>query len=258
MLAYAAGFVLVIYSLQRHHCIPTRPVLIAGAIALPFHLLSLHLLMHMPDGNVRFGFYNLLSLVTAVIVLLTLITSLYRPIINSTIVAYPLAALALLLSLIGDHSHAPVRPLSTGSEVHVLLSIMAYCLLTLATIQAALLSVLEKRLHLHRTKRLLGLLPPLQTMEQLLFEMMTIGVILLTLAILSGFVYLHDVFAQHLLHKTVFSLLAWSIFTTLVIGHHLFGWRGRIAVRGTLTGFVLLLLGFFGSQLVLELILHRA
>ena len=101
------------------------------------------------------------------------------------------------------------------------------------------------------------LLPPLQTMESLLFELLWVGEILLTLAILSGFYFLEDMFAQHLVHKTVFALSAWFIYALLLWGRHQMGWRGTKAIRWALAGFVCLMLAYFGSKLVLEIILNR-
>jgi ABC-type uncharacterized transport system permease subunit len=87
--------------------------------------------------------------------------------------------------------------------------------------------------------------------------MLTTGIVFLTLSLASGFLFIEDLFAQHLVHKTVLSILAWIIFTGLLIGRSRYGWRGQTAIRWTLIGFALLLLAYFGSKLVLELILHR-
>ena len=70
-------------------------------------------------------------------------------------------------------------------------------------------------------------------------------------------IFLEDIFAQHLVHKTVLSLVAWCIFAILLWGRHVLGWRGNTAVKLTLAGFVVLMLAFFGSKLVLEVILQR-
>jgi ABC-type uncharacterized transport system permease subunit len=94
-------------------------------------------------------------------------------------------------------------------------------------------------------------------MEAMLFELLWIGVALLTIAIVSGAVFVDDIFAQHLVHKTVLTIAAWLLFSTLLWGHYKLGWRSKTAVRFTLTGFALLMLAFFGSKLVLELILQR-
>jgi ABC-type uncharacterized transport system permease subunit len=94
-------------------------------------------------------------------------------------------------------------------------------------------------------------------MESLLFQMLATGIVFLTLSLTSGFIFIENLFAQHLVHKTVLSILAWIIFTGLLIGRSRYGWRGQTAIQWTLIGFILLLLAYFGSKLVLELILHR-
>jgi ABC-type uncharacterized transport system permease subunit len=94
-------------------------------------------------------------------------------------------------------------------------------------------------------------------METLLFQMIGTGLFFLSISLVSGFIFIEDLFAQHLVHKTVLSIIAWIIFSSLLIGRFRYGWRGKTAVRWTLTGFFLLLLAYFGSKLVLEIILHR-
>jgi len=138
---------------------------------------------------------------------------------------------------------------------HILLSVLAHSLLAIATLQALLLSYQYKKLKTRHPKGLIGILPPLQTMETLMFELVWAGFALLTLSILSGLIYLDNIFAQHLAHKTVFSILAWFIYATLLWGRHSIGWRGIIAIRWMLVGFAALMLAYFGSKIVLEVIL---
>ena len=94
-------------------------------------------------------------------------------------------------------------------------------------------------------------------MEALLFEFVLVGEILLTLSIITGFIFLENIFAQHLAQKTFFSMLAWLVYAFLLIGKYKLGWRGNTAIRWTLAGFLFLMLAYFGSKLVLEMILHR-
>jgi ABC-type uncharacterized transport system permease subunit len=94
-------------------------------------------------------------------------------------------------------------------------------------------------------------------METLLFQMLGVGVFFLSISLISGFMFVENLFAQHLVHKTVLSILAWIIFSSLLLGRTRYGWRGQLAIQWTLIGFVSLLLAYFGSKLVLELILHR-
>ncbi len=134
---------------------------------------------------------------------------------------------------------------------------LAYSLLSIAAIQSIVLALQDRRLRHKHPGGLTGALPPLQVMESLLFQMIGLGFIFLSLSLLSGIVYLEDIFAQHLVHKTVLSIVAWAVFGVLLWGRWHSGWRGRTAIRWTLGGFVLLLLAYFGSKLVLELILGR-
>ena len=124
-------------------------------------------------------------------------------------------------------------------------------------VQAALLAIQDRHLHNRQPGGFVRSLPPLQTMESLLFQMIAIGFTLLTLALITGSLYLDDIFARHLAHKTILSIAAWIIFATLLWGRYHYGWRGRKAIRWTLGGFFMLMLAYFGSKLVLELVLKR-
>ena len=99
------------------------------------------------------------------------------------------------------------------------------------------------------------MMPPLTTMESLLFDAIIIGFVCLSVSLVSGMVFLEDMFAQHLAHKTVLSIIAWLVFAILLTGRWMVGWRGRTAIRWTLGGFISLMLAYFGSKFVLELIL---
>jgi ABC-type uncharacterized transport system permease subunit len=96
-------------------------------------------------------------------------------------------------------------------------------------------------------------------MEKLLFRVIWVGFILLTLTLLSGIVFSEEVFGQPLkfTHKTLFGIISWGVFAALLTGRQLYGWRGRIAIRWTLAGFIILLLAYLGSKFVLEVILQR-
>ena len=56
----------------------------------------------------------------------------------------------------------------------------------------------------------------------------------------------------------MFGVLSWLTFGVLLAGRWLYGWRGRTALRWTLSGFVLLILAYVGSRFVLEVILGRS
>jgi ABC-type uncharacterized transport system permease subunit len=174
---------------------------------------------------------------------------------TTSLLAWEVAALTLAFDLAPVHDHAP---LSGAVEAHVILSLLAYGLLLLAAGQAVLLWYQERRLQRREVQGLIGLLPPLAVMESLLFQILLLGVVLLTFALATGFTFVQDLRAQHLLHKTVLSVLAWVILVVLLWGRWRHGWRGPRAVALTLAGFATLVLAYFGSRFVLEVLLGRS
>ncbi|MFB9885957.1 cytochrome C assembly family protein [Balneatrix alpica] len=209
-----------------------------------------------PEGWLL-DFVSLSSLMAIVLVSLVVVSSLTRPLENLLVIILPVAILTLALEwLLPQHGSA--KHYHPGVLIHILASMLAYALLALAGIQALLLARQDWQLKHHHPSGIVKSLPPLQTMEKLLFELVWGGMVLLTLGLLTGFIFVENLFAQHLVHKTLLSLLAWVLFAILLWGHHRLGWRSRTAVRWTLGGFILLMLGFFGSKWVLEFVLGSA
>ena len=146
---------------------------------------------------------------------------------------------------------------SVALTAHILLSMGAAALLFAAAVNALLLVFLDRRLRRRRIADLPSTLPPLDALEKTMFRLIGTGFVFLTLALLTGFIFVTNLFEQHLIHKTVLSLVAWVIFGILLIGRIRYGWRGRLAVRWTLSGFGFLTLAYFGSKFVLETVLGR-
>ena len=171
----------------------------------------------------------------------------------------PLASIAAVLPLFFPSPHVLLHTDSLWFRAHFLVAMLASSLFTLAALHAALMMVAEHYLHQGRLPRLLINLPPLLTMEALLFRLIHLAFGLLTLTLLSGICFSDLLFGTpfSLSHKTVFAGLAWLIFAVLLFGRHVWGWRGQLALRWTLTGFVSLVLAYLGSRFVLEIILGR-
>jgi ABC-type uncharacterized transport system permease subunit len=140
---------------------------------------------------------------------------------------------------------------------HVLLSMAAAALLLAAAVTALILVFMDRKLRARRIADLPTVLPPLDSVEKVMFRLIGVGFTLLTLALFTGFVFVTNLRAQHLEHKTILSCVAWVLFGVLLVGRVRYGWRGRPAVRWTLSGFVFLVLAYFGSKFVLETVLGR-
>lgn len=209
------------------------------------------------DVGINLSFFNTAALVMLIIVLLLIGAALTNPVEKLGLVIFPLASILVLLKLLFPENVHIIKQHSWGMDAHIIVSIIAYSLLNIAAVQAILLAFQDRQLHHRQANRLIRALPPLQTMESLLFQMIGAGLVLLTISLSTGFIFLEDIFAQHLAHKTVFSILAWIAFAILMVGRIRYGWRGQTAIRWTLTGFISLMLAYFGTKMVLELILQK-
>jgi ABC-type uncharacterized transport system permease subunit len=144
-------------------------------------------------------------------------------------------------------------------RLHLVLAMGAYSLFTIASLQALLMAILEKRLHNGALTGAFATLPPLLSLERILFRIIGIAFVLLTATLVTGFVFSEQVFSRAMRfdHKTLFAITSWVIFAGLLLGRRIYGWRGRTAIRWILAGFVALLLAYIGSRFVLEVILRR-
>jgi ABC-type uncharacterized transport system permease subunit len=256
ILFYIGAATTQLYPMTTARLAHKRLLFIAGMIAISLHGILLYGQIFISSG-INFGFFNAASLVTWGIALLLLVTLLAKPVENLLIVLFPLAALMVGLEMYFPSQRILATDLNFGVQLHIFYSILAYSILSIAALQAIFLAIQDYQLHHKHPGWALQMLPPLQVMEVLLVQMIGIGVILLTASLLSGFIFLENIFAQHLVHKTVLSMVAWLIFVALLWGRWQYGWRGKTLVRWNLSGFFILMLAYFGSKLVLELILKR-
>ena len=239
-----------------------------------------------PEGEMVYGFAFALSAMVWLGVLIYWIESLFFPLDGLRMLALPVAFVSCLLPLM--FGGVKVLPYSADLlfKLHFLVANMAYGLLALAAAHAALMLLVERRLHAVRGARVslarpdsraalraatrdpsldhwasnwLDALPPLLTLEKLLFRLIWAGFVLLTLALVSGILFSEQLFHQPLRfdHKTIFAVLSWVMFGGVLAGRMFNGWRGRTALRWVLASFVALLLAYVGSRFVLEVLLHR-
>ncbi len=232
---------------------PGHLVRLLGGAAMLFHGLLIYQDVYGASGF-DLGVYPMLSMTSLSIVAIVMLSSLRRPVDNLFIIIFPLAAAAILLAMALPGGYSAHDGVSSGILSHIILSVIAYSLLTIAAVQALLLSFGDSLMR-HRRLAILRNMPSLEAMEQLMFEMLWFGLMFLTLSIVSGFIFLEDMSGPGLIHHTAITFAAWVVFIILTWGRRQLGWRGAVASRWVLSGFLLLALGYFGSKIVLEIIL---
>lgn len=256
---YLTSGILLLLKLNGHASVAALPrfqLLVPAVIAILLHGWLVYQGLLTPQG-LNVDFFAVLSLVGWLVALLLISAAFTQPIESLGIFVFPAAALMLGLRLLNPEGHYLSQNLGTGLEFHILISILAYSLLSIAAVQAILLYIQDTHLHNKHPGGFIRALPPLETMETLLFQMIGLGFIVLSISLLSGVPYIENILDQRLVHKTVLSVTAWFVFGILLFGRWRFGWRGRTAIRWTISGFFLLMLAYFGSKFVIQLILQQ-
>jgi ABC-type uncharacterized transport system permease subunit len=245
------------------HAVPAE----RGFNAIEHHIVLLPLALHTllltravfaPDG-LHLGIGNAVSAILWLTVLIYWLGNYFYRLEGLQALVLPLAAVASALPAIMPSLGALPNTEFVAFKAHLLIAMLAYSLFTIASLHVLLMALIERQLHHGVLPRGLGQLPPLLAMETLLFRIIWAGFILLTATLASGIVFSEELFGRAVTfsHKTVFGVASWTIFALLLAGRHVYGWRGRVAVRWTLAGFLTLVLAYLGSKFVLEVILGR-
>jgi ABC-type uncharacterized transport system permease subunit len=226
---------------------------------MTLHAMLLYQSVFAGDG-MRLGIGNAISMIVWLTVVIYWLGNLVYNVEGLQAMVLPVAAVCAVLPAIFPATRALPNTELAAFKAHLLIAMFAYSLFTIASLHVLLMALLERRLHGGELPFALQKLPPLLTMETLLFRIISAGFVLLTLTLASGIVFSEELFgkAMRFNHKTVFGILSWLIFAALLGGRQLYGWRGRTAVRWTLTGFMMLVLAYVGSKFVLEVILGKA
>lgn len=229
---------------------------------LPLAPLALHLYL-LYQGvfggeGIRIGFSTSISAVAALTVLFYAVAAWRHHLggVQGFVLAFAGVSVAI-------EALAPLPPAAAYSgrplfSLHMAMAFSAYALFSIAALHALLIALAEKHLHRAVPPKVVANLPPLLTLERLLFRMIQAGFVLLTLTLFTGVLFAEEIFghAFPFNHKTVFGLAAWLIFAALLLGRRVYGWRGRTAIFWTLSGFMSLMLAYVGVKFVLEVLLR--
>jgi ABC-type uncharacterized transport system permease subunit len=250
-LLYLTATVLQALRLNLTRFMSEKIILGIGLAAITLHALLLYYWIDTHLGQ-NLDMLNVFSLITWLIAVLILFTALRIPIANLCLFILPLAVVSIVLALAFPGQHIIATRSNPTELLHILLSILAFSVLGIASLQALVVALQDYRLHHKKTTLFHSVLPPLETMEILLFRMIAVGFVLLCLSLASGVWFMsHTLLTTSIQQKIMLSLIAWVVFALLLAGRHWFGWRGRTAIRFTLLGFGTLILAYFGTKLAL-------
>lgn len=260
-----AGLALYCGRMKRHTAATAPATRTAERVAIVVPLLLHGWLLYrlvFTDAGFNMGVTIAISLITWITLALYLASSMRYHLEALNPIVLPIAAVgALLPTLIPDTHLLPYGGYALF-KAHFLTAFLAYALFTIAALHGVVMALAEKRLHARELTALTEL-PPLMTMERLLFRVIGAGFVLLTITLASGILFSEELFgkpvsfAYFTQHKAVFAILSWLIYAALLAGRRIYGWRGRTALIWSLSGFAALILAYVGTKAVLEIILHR-
>jgi ABC-type uncharacterized transport system permease subunit len=226
-------------------------IVVFSILALFFHFFYLYPLI-MVENGINLSFINPLSLAGFIVVFIMLLYSLKQQVFILGIGLLPTNAILMIILMLSTQNSNNIVSINPQSALHIFSSIVSFGIFSLALMQVIFLSLQNYVLHKHQTNKIVRKMPALFTMEHLLINMILAGVLFLSLSLLSGFLYMEDMFAQHVAHKTILSILSWFIFVIILTGHRIYGWRGRVLITLTTTGITILFIAFVGNKFILQ------
>ncbi len=196
---------------------------------------------------------SVLSLISFFMVLIASFFVLLRNDNTSYFVAGILAAICIWAPLLFSISFENSNTYSWHLKIHIAISIAAYISLSFAALYSILLIIKDN--NLKKVSSIGEIKLPLDYIEKVMLRFSILGLLLLTVSLITGVVFIHDILLQQVSHKLVFSSISWIIVAGLLIKHLKSGFRGRKAAIWLLTGFVFLVFAYFGSSFILQVIL---
>lgn len=226
-----------------------KAVFSIGLVAVLCHFISTSQELLLSEGQ-NFTLANvnaLMSLLLSTFATLTLLK--WRTIWFPLMIVYTFGICSVAVSLIATGNFTKNIAENAGLIFHLGIALFSYALFFLAFIYALQLKWLDQKL---KSKKLFfcSMLPPLMTVERHFFTLTLAAQAMLTVALVSGMIYLHNFFAPEQVHKAIFSSLAWIVYAVQLLGQWKFHWRGNRVLIYSISGMILLTIGYFGSHLV--------
>ena len=241
-----------------HHNTTVDAVFVTALVSGLAHLLYA-INLSTTQGSLNLSLSAMTCLISLILTITFLAGSLAIPIRSLGIMVFPLTAISLIFSYlwgagVGSEQAADGQIQGQLFTAHIYISILTYSLITIAAIQSLLYVYQERLIKNRKSSTMLLALPPLQSMEQLLFRLVACGFVLLTLTLVTGMFFSHEIFGQPFTftHHKVFAILSWLVFAGLLFKRYRSGLRGTQAMKWTLVGFTLMQLGYFGTKIITE------
>ena len=168
----------------------------------------------------------------------------------------PLAVVFMLLSSAIPGRVIPNSQLfkSFWLTLHVATMFIGMAIFALAFCAGIMYLLQERQIKSKSFGLLYRRLPSLEVLDSLNYVCLTFGFPLITIGLISGFVYAGAVWQSfwHWDPKEILSVVTWLIYAVLLHERLAVGWRGRRAAIMAIIGFSVILVTFVGTSVILE------
>ena len=201
--------------------------------------------------SLKSNFIIALLLTFLILNFLLLFLMFVKPAHHLALILLPLSAVVVLLTLIFDFNDSTDN-LNYDLFLHILVSLVSYGLLGLAAIQALLLKFQEQKLKDLDNSSLSNLMPSMDIMENIMFDLIVIGFVLLTISLLTGAPFVSQDADKILLQKITFSVIAWLAYFYLIYQRFSSNVIGKKANNLAISGMIFLFFAYLGTKVLFK------
>ncbi|CAM3691184.1 inner membrane protein YpjD [Xenorhabdus thuongxuanensis] len=255
LLAYLISLTLIVPGLLRQQNSYQKLALSFAIVALVAHAIALkYQVFHVSSGQ-NLTLLNLGSIVSLLMCIIMTVVAFRGRAWFLLPIVYSFSMINLILASMMPGEFITHLEDSIELFIHIGLALLGYATLLIAALYALQLGWLDHQLKKKKLTFTSGI-PPLMTIERKMFHITQVGVILLTLTLCTGIMYMDDIFSKENIHKSILSIIAWFVYVILLWGHYHEGWRGKRVIWFNLIGAFILTLAFFGSRLLQEMMVY--
>lgn len=246
---YLLSLSLIVPGQVRKQPMYRQLALLLAVIALITHAITLKLLIFRGDGGQNLTLLNLGSAVSLLMCIIMTVVAYKGRAWYLTPIVYSFAIINLMLSTIMPGEFITHLEASVPLFIHIGLALLSYATLLIAALYAFQVALIDYQLK-NKTLKFSPDMPPMMVVERKMFHITQVGVILLTLTLCTGFIYMDNIFDKENIHKSVLSVIAWFVYIILLWGHFHGGWRGKRVLSFHVVGALILTMAFFGNRLI--------
>jgi cytochrome c-type biogenesis protein CcsB len=164
----------------------------------------------------------------------------------------PLAFLAMAYASFSPNISSQIQPLIPALKSNWLISHVITCFFGYAAFALSFgvsIMYLLKRLDTaEKDNRFLRLIPSTAILDDLNYQMIVIGFLMLTLGIITGSVWAHSAWGTYWSWdpKETWSLITWLVYASVIHTRLVKGWKGKKIAILSIVGFACVLFTYFG------------